>query len=115
VGVGRAVVVDEDERRLAANVELAPDRAVVVDRVGECVDAEVVDEVVDGVEVVATGDADEGDVVTVGGVDLCDRRGFGAATRSPRCPEPQQGVGPFERAEVDLAAVGRRHHAGVGC
>lgn len=70
----------------------------------ECANLQRVDELVYGGQVISPCDADEIDPVSVDSVYLCDRRGFGATRRSPRSPEPQEGVGAFQRVEVDLTA-----------
>ena len=111
--LGRAVVVDEDEGRLGAHAVGGPHIARLVDNVGERAHIEVGDEVVDGIKVVSTRDTDEVDLIAQCSLYLCDRRGFSSATSSPRCPEPEHGVGAFERAEIDLTAIGGGNHAGL--
>ena len=101
--------VDEDERGLRHDTHLVPDAAGLVDDVWERADTEVVDERPDRIEAVTAGDADEGDLVSVLLLDLCDRRGFTSTDRSPRRPEPQQNILTLERVEVELGAIGERH------
>ncbi|MEL7157693.1 MAG: hypothetical protein AAFN30_13975 [Actinomycetota bacterium] len=114
VGFGCSVVVEEREGWLAEDVVGGPDRAVRVDDVVEAVDGEVVDELFDGVDLVATGDADDEDVVAVGLVDLCDRRGFCLAGGSPGRPEPEDDVAPLEAVPVELPSAGEVHKLRVG-
>ena len=58
-GVERAVVVDEDECRLAADAVELPDIAINVGGVGKGVDAGVGDKGLDLLDGVATGDTDD--------------------------------------------------------
>ncbi len=112
VGFGCPVVVDEREGRLAEDVVGGPDGAVWVDDVVEAVDGEVVDEPFDGADIIATGDADDKDVLAVDFVDLCDRRGFSLAGGSPRGPEPEDDVAPLDAVPVELPSAGKVHKLG---
>ena len=76
------------------DLEVRPDRTGLIDDVVEGPNVELVDETIDRVDTVASGDANEHDVRAIQVLDLCDRRGFTLASRSPRCPEPQQHVLP---------------------
>jgi len=80
----------------------------------EAVHLEVVDELFDGGDLVAASDADDEDVVAVSLVDLCDRRGFCLAGRSPRGPEPEDDVAPLEAVPVELPSTGKVHEVGLG-
>ncbi len=71
----------------------------------ELIDAEVVDKGVYGINVVSGGDSDDLDLISVLFIDRRDRAGLTATTASPRGPEPENGVGAFERAGVDLAST----------
>ena len=101
MGVERAVVVDEDERRLAADVVEVPDIAVNVGGVGKGVDAGVGDKGLNLLDGVATGDTDDSspalELMLLGG----DRTRSTATRCSPRCPEPQDDVVTFEIVCVD--------------
>ena len=79
----------------------------------EAVHVEVVDELFDSVDFVATGDADDEDVVAVGLVDLCDRRGFCLAGGSPGGPKPEDDVAPLEAVPVELPSTGKVHEVGL--
>lgn len=103
VGGRGAVIVDEDERGLCRDLVVGPQRAVIVDGVLEGADIERVDELVNCRKLVPAGNTDKRDGASILLVYRCDRRGFCSARRSPRCPEPQHGVGAFEGVEVDLA------------
>ena len=76
----------------------------------EPVDLELVDETDDLIELVAPCYSDESDVGTVLFLDLCDRRGFTSANRSPRRPEPEHHILTAQRVEIEFAAIGSRHH-----
>ena len=75
----------------------------------ETTDAIVVDELIDRIQIISPRDTDEGDVGSVLCLDLCDRRGFTLAGRSPGCPEPQQHVLAAQCVEIELATSGSRH------
>ncbi len=80
----------------------------------EAVDGVVVDELFDGADIVATGDTDDENVVAVGLVDLCDRRGFCLAGGSPRGPEPEDDVAALDAVPVELPSAGKVHEIGLG-
>jgi len=96
MGLDHSVLVDERERWLRCDAIFHPYRSVTIDGVREVSDAEGVDELLDCVQVVATCDTHEVDVIAVRSLHLCDRRGFSSTGRSPRSPEPKDGVGPLE-------------------
>jgi hypothetical protein len=76
----------------------------------EPVDLELVDETDDLIEFVASCYSDKGDIGTVLFLDLCDRRGFTSANRSPRRPEPEHHVLTAQRIEIEFTAICSRHH-----
>ena len=80
----------------------------------DTVDGEVVDELFDSADIVATGDTDDQDVVAVDLVDLCDRRGFCLARGSPGGPEPEDDVAALDAVPVELPSAGEVHKLGVG-
>ena len=91
---------------MAANAVGLPHIARKVDGVIELAYAEVGDECIDGVGTLGVAcDSDDGDLVTVLPLYLCDRRGFSLAGRSPGSPEPEDDILAIEIAEVDLAAA----------
>jgi hypothetical protein len=101
----RTVLVDERKRWLAEDPVGSPYRSIVVDGVVEPIDGQSVDKALDGVDVIATCDADDQDIVAVVLMYLCDRRGFGSTGRSPGRPEPEHDVLALEAVPVDLAAA----------
>lgn len=80
----------------------------------EAVHVVVVDELFDGGDLVAVGDADDEDVAAVALVDLCDRRGFCSAGGSPRGPESKDNVAALETVPVELACTGEVNEVGLG-
>ncbi|WP_419477470.1 hypothetical protein [Ilumatobacter sp.] len=92
------------------DLEVLPDRSGLVDDVGERVDLEFIDELGDRLEIVASSNADEGDIGAVSFLYLCDRRGFTTTRWSPRRPEPQQHILATQRVEVELGTAGGWHH-----
>ena len=104
-GVERAVVVDEDKRRLAADAEELPDIAVDVGGVGKGVDAGVGDKGLHLLDAVSTGDTDDSSLVLELMLHGCDRTRFTATRWSPRRPEPQDDVATFEIVRVDETAA----------
>ncbi len=102
----RAVVVDEDKGRLTADIEPGPDVAGFIDHVGERTDATIVDETLDGGQVVATGDADHGHLSVIGSLHVGDRTGLPLARASPRRPEPEKKILPGVDGQVDRGAIG---------
>ncbi len=104
-----AAGVEEDKRGLRDDLEVRPDLSGLVHDVIEPADAVVVDELIDRVETISPGDADEGDVGAVCCLNLCDRRGFTLASSSPGRPEPEQHVLAAQGVEVELAARGSRN------
>jgi hypothetical protein len=110
VRLGLATCVDEDERRLRHNLKVVPNLTGFIDDVREPADPELVDEADDLIELVAPCYSDKGDIGTVLFLDLCDRRGFTTANRSPRRPEPEHHVLTAQRVEVELSAICSRHH-----
>lgn len=84
---------------------LCPDLPAVVDGVIESTDRVLFDEVGDGIGFGLGGDADEANGVTVLFLRRRDRAGFTLATWSPRGPEPENGIGALDGAEIDFAAA----------
>lgn len=99
-----AAGVEEDEGGLRDDLEILPDRSGLIDDVVERANVVVIDELVDRIQTISPGNADEDDVGSVYRLYLYDRRGFKLASRSPRRPEPQQHVLATQRVEVELAA-----------
>jgi hypothetical protein len=108
--LGLAVGRDEHERGLTHHAERGPDIAGLVVDVFELGDAATIDESVDGVDVIATGDTDDVDPIAVLFFDRCDRRGFANASTSPRSPEPQHCWGTQQIVEGDLPPLGCGQH-----
>ena len=79
-GVERAVVVDEDERRLAADVVELPDIAIDIGGVRKGVDPSVGDKGLHLLDAVAAGDADDSSLALEVMLHGCDRTRF-TATR----------------------------------
>jgi len=104
-GVERAVVVDEDERRLAADAVELPDITVDVGDVGKGIDTGVGDKGLHLLNAVATGDPDDPSPPLELLLHGCDRTRFTATRRSPRCPEPQDDVVAFEIVRIDETAT----------
>ena len=104
MGVERAVVVDEDERRLTADAVELPDIAINVGGVGKSVDAGVGDKGLDLLDGVATGDTDDLSPALELMLHGRDRTRFTATRCSPRRPEPQDDVVTFEIVCVDETA-----------
>ena len=104
-GVERAVVIDEDERRLAADAVELPNIAVNVGGVGKGVDAGVDDKGLDLLDGVATSDTDDSSPALGLMLHGCDRTRFTATRCSPRRPEPQDDVMTFEIVYVDETAA----------
>jgi hypothetical protein len=104
-----AAGIKKDERGLRDDLEVLPDRPSFVNDVIERTHVVFVDELVDWIKTISSGDADEGDVGSICCLDLCDRRGFTLANSSPWRPEPQQNVLAAQRVEIKLVASGSRH------
>ena len=95
---------------LGKHAVLRPDDSVDIEDVFEPVHREIVDEGSDRLGVVSSRDADEPDLITELCLDRRDRAGFTTTGASPGSPEPENGVGSFERAEIELAAADGREN-----
>lgn len=118
-GLGRAVGVDDDQRRLVRNAESIEHVTGVVADLRER-QAVLVDESLEGVVTAGPRDADE-----VGGIlkplgCLLDRGGFTVADASSGCPEPEHRRLVGHERSVEFATAdqrgrelqGGRHHDG---
>lgn len=110
VSVLPSSLTNTNEGWLAGNIVAGPDGSIGVDHMRKSSDIEVGYEVIDRSGVVAASHSDEVDPVGVILVHLCDRRGFGAARRSPGGPEPQDGVLALDRVPFELPAPRRGRH-----
>jgi hypothetical protein len=87
-----AIVVDEGKGRLARNAERSPDLKVGIGDVIKATNFSANDPVLHRRDVIATGNTNDGDIFCKQLLNLCDRRGFSGAGRSPGRPEPQHHV-----------------------
>jgi len=89
--LARAVAGDQHEGGLRAHLILAPDIAALIDDIREHVHARCTDEGFHCGARVESANSDEGDPWIILRY-LCDRTGFSTTGRSPRRPEPQDGI-----------------------